>query len=53
VSYANIVTDMRVIGQWDGVGRLNISADAPGTGPVAVVLQASGPGEILAAIRLR
>ncbi len=53
VSYANIVTDMRVIGQWDGVGRLNISADVPGTGPVAVVLQASGPGEILAAIRLR
>ncbi len=53
LTYTNIVTDWSVIGGWDGTGRLEMRAEAPGDAPVVVVLQATGHGPILGAARLR
>jgi len=53
VTYSNIVTDIQVLAEWDGKSPLSLTAAVPGDGPVAVLLQARGPGAILAARRLR
>ncbi len=53
LTYSNIVTDMSEIGLWDGQGVLEIEAPLEGDGPAAIILQEAGPGEILAAVRLR
>ena len=53
IEYANIVTDMVQIGEWNGQGVLDLSTELTGDGPVAVFLQVAGPGEIIAAVRVR
>ncbi len=49
VDYANVVTSWEVIGEWDGIAPLEMTAEAPGKDGVAVILQAAGPGPIYAA----
>ncbi|MCB1347305.1 MAG: DUF1223 domain-containing protein, partial [Maritimibacter sp.] len=53
ISYANIVTGWDRVGSWDGAGEYSFSADLPQDGPLALVIQAAGPGKVLAAYRLR
>ncbi|MCB2110777.1 MAG: DUF1223 domain-containing protein [Defluviimonas sp.] len=53
IDYSNIVTGWDAIGEWDGQGPLDMKVKAPGAEPVVVILQAPGPGEILAAARLK
>jgi len=53
ITYANIVTGWDRIGSWDGSGEFAFTADVPQDGPLALVIQAQGPGEVLAAFRLR
>lgn len=52
ITYRNIVTDWRRVGTWDGAAPLSMTVDvAPGDSGV-VILQAPGPGPIIAAARL-
>jgi hypothetical protein len=53
LDYANIVTDWRRIAKWDGKSPLSMTADAPGDDAIAVIIQEEGPGQILAAAKLR
>lgn len=53
IVYSNVVTEWLEIGQWNGKGPLQINAKVTGDQPVVVIVQARGPGEILAAARLR
>lgn len=53
LTYHNIVTSWKVLGTWDGRGALSLNARAEGGEPVVVIVQADGPGAILAAARLR
>jgi hypothetical protein len=39
ISYANVVTEMRVLDTWDGSAPLRMTAEAGGDAPVAVLLQ--------------
>lgn len=50
--YGNIVTEWRVVGEWDGRAPLDMNVEAAGDQPVVVIVQAPGPGPILAAARL-
>jgi hypothetical protein len=53
VTYHNIVTEWRVLGDWSGREPLEIEADAPGAEPVVVLIQRDGPAAILAAARVK
>ncbi len=53
VTYHNIVTSWVDIGEWAGADALEMTADAAGSEPVVVILQAEGFGRILAAANLR
>ncbi len=53
ITYANIVTGWDRVGTWDGADEFVFSANLPQDGPLALVIQAHGPGEVLAAFRLR
>ena len=53
ITYTNIVTDWRRLGEWTGEAPLAMEAQAPGDQPTAVILQQEGPGEIIAAAELR
>jgi len=53
VRYSNIVTDWAPIADWDGRQPLSLEASAPGSDAAVVIVQEQGPGEILAAARLR
>ena len=53
LSYANIVTDWVSLGQWDGRSVLHLTAPVLGADAVVVIVQAAGPGEILAAAQIR
>ncbi len=53
LTYANIVTEWRVLGTWDGAAPLEMQAEIEGDGPVAVILQKPGHGPIVAAAHLR
>ncbi len=53
LDYANIVTDWASLGQWDGASALHLTAAVSGDDPVVVIVQAKGPGEILAAAQLK
>ncbi|MBR9651748.1 DUF1223 domain-containing protein [Thalassovita aquimarina] len=51
--YSNIVTEWNRLGDWDTRSPLNLQAQVRGDDPVVVILQAPGPGPIVAASRLR
>jgi hypothetical protein len=53
ITYHNIVTDWAVVADWNGREAATVTAPAPGDAPVVVIVQAPGPGAILAAARLR
>lgn len=52
LDYANVVTGMRRVATWDGADPLDVTVEVPAEGPVAVLLQREGPGEVLAAAKL-
>ncbi len=49
IEYRNIVTSWQKIGDWAGQAPAEMVASAPGKDRVVVIVQQSGPGEILAA----
>jgi hypothetical protein len=51
INYVNTVTDWERIGTWDGASALDLSVALEGPAAVAVLLQADGPGLILAAAK--
>ncbi|EAR52224.1 hypothetical protein OG2516_02269 [Oceanicola granulosus HTCC2516] len=51
IHYANIVTSWEVISEWDGAAPLETVVER-GESPLAVIVQAPGPGPILAAAQL-
>ena len=53
ISYANIVTGWDRVGSWNGDDAFTFSVELPQSGPLALVIQAAGPGEVLGAFRLR
>jgi hypothetical protein len=53
MDYANVVTDWDSLGQWDGLSALHLTAQLSGPEAVVVILQAAGPGEILAAAQIK
>ena len=52
ISYTNVVTSWKSLGEWPGSEPLEMQTDAPGDQPVVVIVQRQGPAEILAAARL-
>jgi hypothetical protein len=52
LTYHNIVTGFATVGEWDGASPLDMETTVSGSDPVAVFLQAEGPGQVLAAARL-
>lgn len=53
VDYSNIVTEWHVLGEWDTRTTLEAEGTIEGNEPIVVILQKKGPGEVLAAARLR
>ncbi|WP_341366385.1 DUF1223 domain-containing protein [Yoonia sp. BS5-3] len=53
LSYANIVRSWDIVSQWDGRAPLNLTAEAPGNDPVAVIIQQASNGPIVGAAQLR
>lgn len=51
ITYRNVVISWEVLGDWTGLAPLELSALAPGDLPAVVIVQAQGPGAILAAAR--
>lgn len=49
ISYANVVTEMRSLGDWDGAAPLRVEAEAGGDAPVAVLLQNKGGAGLIEA----
>lgn len=52
VSYANIVTDWRTVGRWDGAAPYEMTVDDAPDGALAVVVQRQKLGPVLAAAAL-
>lgn len=53
LSYANIVTDWDVVGEWSGRGALNMTVNVSGNAPIVVIVQQPGPGAVMATAVLR
>ncbi|WP_319823857.1 DUF1223 domain-containing protein [Thalassovita sp.] len=53
VDYSNIVTEWKIVGEWDTKTPLRAGGPISGDAPVVVIVQRKGPGEILSAARLR
>ncbi|WP_407496569.1 DUF1223 domain-containing protein [Pseudooceanicola sp. MF1-13] len=53
LTYANIVTDWQIVGEWDVSEPYTAQVKAEGPQPVVVLIQQKGPGRIEAAARLR
>jgi hypothetical protein len=53
LSYANIVTDWDVVGEWSGRGALNMTVNVSGNAPIVVIVQQLGPGAVMATAVLR
>lgn len=51
VTYRNIVTSWTVLGEWDGATPFTAEAEVDGPERTAVIVQAAGPGGVLAAAR--
>ena len=52
ITYHNIVTAWDALGDWEGLGPLEMTAPIAGGEPAVVILQAQGPAAILAAARV-
>lgn len=52
ITYANIVQSWERLGTWDGRGVFDATAQTPGTGMLAVIIQVRGPGRVLAAFKV-
>ena len=52
LTYHNVVTEFATLGEWAGDAPLSLETPITGTSPIAVFLQAAGPGAVLAAARL-
>ena len=52
LTYTNIVTDWQTLVQWDGMGPLEFRYEGVGDGPLAVIVQRSRMGPVLAAAEL-
>lgn len=52
ISYANVVREWQVIGEWSGAKPLSLKARAGGKLPMAVIVQKKGFGPIMAAARV-
>jgi len=52
ITYTNIVTSWELVERWSGDAPLDIQAAISADGPVAVLVQEMGPGEIVAALRI-
>jgi hypothetical protein len=52
ITYRNIVTSWEVLGDWPGTAPLDLQVPVAGADPLAVIVQAGGPAEILAAARM-
>ncbi|UYV38867.1 DUF1223 domain-containing protein [Rhodobacteraceae bacterium D3-12] len=52
ISYANVVREWQVIGEWNGAKPVALSAKAAGKLPMAVIVQQKGFGPIVAAARV-
>ena len=53
LTYANIVTEWNVLGNWNGGVPLQMRVDARGNDPIVVIVQRAGHRRILAAAHLR
>jgi hypothetical protein len=53
IEYGNIVTEWTTVATWDGRAPLEMDLAITGDQPAVVLIQAPGPGEILAAARVR
>lgn len=53
IEYANTVTQWLALKNWNGASALEISVNVKGDGPLVAIIQDVGPGQILAANRLR
>lgn len=53
LTYSHIVTEWRIIGDWNGRNALSERVTIEGSAPVVVLVQAKDHGPILAAARLR
>ncbi len=52
MTYRNVVTDWETVGQWDGKSAADFVFDDPDEGPLAVIIQTTRMGPILAAAKL-
>jgi len=52
IEYVNIVESWETLGRWDGEGTATVSVPQAEAGEYVVLIQAPGPGQIYAAIRL-
>lgn len=52
IEYVNIVNSWETLGRWDGNGAATVSVPQAEAGEYVVIIQALGPGEIYAAVRL-
>lgn len=53
LSYANIVTEWQVVGEWNGRRDLDLEVRVSGDQPIVVIVQEPGPGAIMATAHLR
>lgn len=53
IEYSNTVTQWQTVQKWNGNAPLSVAVNAAGDQPVVAIIQAAGPGQVLAATRLR
>ena len=53
LTYANIVTDWDVVGEWSGANGLRMDVTVTGEAPIVVIVQEPGPGAVMASAVLR